>query len=42
MNLGVDKGSGMAHLCAQLGIDEADTAAVGDTYNDIPMLERGS
>ncbi len=40
MNLGVDKGSGMAHLCAQLGIDEADTAAVGDTYNDIPMLER--
>ena len=40
MNLGVDKGSGVAHLCAQLGIDEADAAAVGDTYNDIPMLER--
>lgn len=40
MNLGVDKGSGVAHLCVQLGIDEADAAAVGDTYNDIPMLER--
>lgn len=40
MNHGVDKGSGVAHLCAQLGIDEADAAAVGDTYNDIPMLER--
>jgi len=40
MNLGVDKGSGVAHLCNQLGIDIADAAAVGDTYNDIPMLER--
>lgn len=40
MNLGVDKGSGVAHLCEQLGIDIADAAAVGDTYNDIPMLER--
>ena len=40
MNLGVDKGSGVAHLCERLGIDIADAAAVGDTYNDIPMLER--
>ena len=40
MNLGVDKGSGVAHLCDHLGIDIADAAAVGDTYNDIPMLER--
>ena len=24
----------------ELGIDIADAAAVGDTYNDIPMLER--
>ena len=39
MNLGVDKGSGVAHLCDHLGIDIADAAAVGDTYNDIPMLE---
>lgn len=40
MNLGVDKGSGIAHLCEQLGIDIEDAAGVGDTYNDIPMLER--
>ncbi len=40
MNLGVDKGAGVAHLCEHLGIDIADAAAVGDTYNDIPMLER--
>ena len=40
MNLGVSKGAGIAHLCEHLGIDIADAAAVGDTYNDIPMLER--
>lgn len=40
MNLGVDKGSGVAHLCDKLGISIEDAAAVGDTYNDIPMLER--
>lgn len=38
MNLGVSKGSGVAHLCRELGIGLADAAAVGDTYNDIPML----
>lgn len=40
MNLGVSKGAGIAHLCENLGIDIADAAAVGDTYNDIPMLEK--
>ncbi|WP_322150251.1 HAD family hydrolase [Paratractidigestivibacter sp.] len=40
MNLNVSKGDGVAHLCDHLGIDIADAAAVGDTYNDIPMLER--
>ena len=40
MNLGVNKGSGIAHLCEHLGIGIADAAGVGDTYNDIPMLER--
>ena len=40
MNTGVNKGSGIAHLCERLGVDIADAAAVGDTYNDIPMLER--
>lgn len=38
MNRGVSKGSGVAHLCRELGIGLADAAAVGDTYNDIPML----
>lgn len=39
MNLGVNKGSGIAHLCERLGISLADVAAVGDTYNDVEMLE---
>lgn len=39
MNLGVDKGRGVQHLCEKLGIDPADAAAFGDTYNDAPMLE---
>lgn len=39
MNYGVNKGAGLAHLCAHLGIDLADAAAVGDTYNDIEILE---
>lgn len=39
MNLGVDKGSGIRHLAEHLGINLADVAAFGDTYNDIPMLE---
>lgn len=39
MNKGVNKGAGLRHLCDRLGIDIADAAAVGDTYNDIEMLE---
>lgn len=39
MNLGIDKGSGIRHLVEHLGIDLADVAAFGDTYNDIPMLD---
>ena len=39
MNIGVDKGSGIRHLAQHLGIDLADIAAFGDTYNDIPMLD---
>ena len=35
-----DKLNSVRALCEQLGIDIADAAAVGDTYNDIPMLER--
>lgn len=39
MNIGVDKGSGIRHLAQHLGIDLSDIAALGDTYNDIPMLD---
>jgi hypothetical protein len=34
-----DKGVGLLRLCAALGIDPADTLAIGDNYNDLPMLE---
>ena len=36
---GYDKCTGMAHLCAYLGIDRKDTYAVGDSANDIGMLQ---
>jgi Cof subfamily protein (haloacid dehalogenase superfamily) len=36
--LGVDKGSGLAALCAELGIQHAEVIAVGDMLNDLPML----
>ncbi|WP_085830130.1 Cof-type HAD-IIB family hydrolase [Collinsella vaginalis] len=39
MNKGVNKGSGLRGLCAHLGINPADAIAIGDTYNDIQMLE---
>ncbi len=39
MNKGVDKGTGIARLCAHLDVPTADAAAFGDTYNDIQMLE---
>lgn len=39
MNKGVDKGQGIRHLCERLGIDPRDALALGDTYNDIQMLE---
>ena len=35
---GIDKGSGLAYLCRELGISTADAAAVGDGVNDAPML----
>lgn len=39
MNKHVDKGMGMTRLCENLGISTADALALGDTYNDIQMLE---
>lgn len=34
-----DKGSGLAALCKKMSISSHDTAAFGDNYNDLPMLE---
>lgn len=39
MNKHVDKGQGLAHLCEYLGVSMDDALALGDTYNDIPMLK---
>jgi hydroxymethylpyrimidine pyrophosphatase-like HAD family hydrolase len=36
---GVDKGAGVLRLCARLGIDPARVLAIGDSDNDIPMLQ---
>lgn len=39
MNPHVDKGRGIKRLCDHLGISTADALALGDTYNDVQMLE---
>ena len=36
---GVDKGSGLLRLCDILGIDPQRVMAIGDSENDIPMLQ---
>jgi hydroxymethylpyrimidine pyrophosphatase-like HAD family hydrolase len=36
---GVDKGSGLARLCHDMGIERKNVLAVGNDYNDIHMLE---
>ena len=36
---GVSKASGLARLCERLGVDRSEVVAVGDAWNDIPMLE---
>ncbi len=36
---GVDKGSGLRALCGLLGVEVSETVAVGDGYNDVPLLE---
>lgn len=36
---GVDKGTGVLHLCEVLGIAPQRVLAIGDSDNDIPMLE---
>lgn len=34
-----DKGTGLLGLCGALGVSPAETAAFGDNWNDVPMLE---
>lgn len=36
---GVDKGSGLLHLAELLGVDPAETIAIGDNFNDRPMIQ---
>lgn len=36
---GVDKGLGVVHLCELMGVDPARILAIGDSDNDIPMLQ---
>ncbi len=36
---GVDKGRALAWLCRHLGVDPAETVALGDAPNDLPLLE---
>lgn len=35
---GINKASGLREVCGLLGIDIADTIAVGDSLNDVPMI----
>lgn len=39
VRLGIDKGIALEKLAEFLGIDICDTIAVGDSYNDLPMLK---
>ena len=36
---GINKGAGLRALCEMLDIDVRQTAAVGDSFNDVPLLE---
>ena len=35
----INKGKGLTDVCTYLGVNLCDTAAFGDSENDIPMLE---
>ena len=39
MAAGVTKASGLARLCAHLGVDRTDVVAFGDGLNDVEMIE---
>jgi Cof subfamily protein (haloacid dehalogenase superfamily) len=36
---GIDKGFGLVELARELGVDRADTIAIGDNFNDLSMIE---
>jgi len=36
---GVTKATGLQHLCERLGIDSSDVLAIGDSMNDLEMLD---
>lgn len=36
---GVSKGSGLLRLAELLGVDPAETIAIGDNFNDLPMIQ---
>ena len=40
VNKGVNKGAAVVKLAELLNIDESNTAAIGDYYNDVDMLKR--
>ncbi len=35
---GVNKGAGLLRLAAALGVDPSETIAIGDNWNDWPMI----
>ncbi len=36
---GITKGKGLSDLCDLIGIDLKDTIAIGDNFNDLPMIQ---
>lgn len=36
---GVSKGTGILELCRILGLDPKKTAGMGDSWNDLPMID---
>jgi hydroxymethylpyrimidine pyrophosphatase-like HAD family hydrolase len=42
MLAGVNKATGIDVLLAHVGVDRTDTIAIGDSYNDLEMLEHAA
>lgn len=38
---GISKATGLDFVCEWIGVDEKDTYTIGDSYNDIPLMEYG-